>query len=188
MSEENDCENSQEDKTPGIFSWQELVTQDPAASTAFYSDLFGWTTETMPMPTGDYTFFNAGERPVAGMVKPPKEDVPTSWIGYVTVEDLDATVAKAEGLGAHVLRPRDGRPGQGPLRLHRRPTGGNDRVLAVRLGRFKLRCALWSEWNLHPARRSERADEHPRSRCNAAGCRFRRYPLSLPASPLPPKP
>jgi len=31
MSEENDCE-SKEDKSPGIFSWRELITSDTEGS------------------------------------------------------------------------------------------------------------------------------------------------------------
>lgn len=113
MSEE-DC--SGEDKTPGIFSWRELVTRDLEGSTKFYTDLLGWTTDTMEMPGGmDYTMFMAGERPVAGMMKPPAEkgDVPTTWISYITVEDLDATVAKAQELGAHLCMPPTEIPGKG---------------------------------------------------------------------------
>lgn len=112
---ENDCESSAEDKTPGIFSWRELVTQDPEGSTKFYTNLFGWTTMTMPMPGGDYTMFMNNDQPVAGMVKPPAEkgDVPTTWINYVTVEDVDASVAKALELGASVCIPRTEIPGKG---------------------------------------------------------------------------
>jgi predicted enzyme related to lactoylglutathione lyase len=70
----------------------------------------------MPMPNGmEYTMFMAGDRPAAGMVKPPAEkgDVPTTWISYITVEDLDATVAKAQELGAHLCMPVTDIPGKG---------------------------------------------------------------------------
>jgi hypothetical protein len=110
----DDC--NEEDKTPGIFSWRELVTQDLEGSSKFYTDLLDWTTNTMPMPGGmDYTMFMAGDRPVAGMIKPPaeKSDVPTSWVSYITVEDLDATIAKAQELGAHLCMPVTEMPGKG---------------------------------------------------------------------------
>ena len=42
----------------GAFTWSELVTPDPAAVAPFYNAVFGWTDETVPMPTGDYTVFN----------------------------------------------------------------------------------------------------------------------------------
>ena len=104
----DDCATD-EDKTPGIFSWRELVTQDPEGSRKFYTELFGWTEETMPMPGGmDCTIFKNGDTPVAVVMKPPgeKADIPTTWINYVTVEDLEATVAKAQDLGdGHLCMP-----------------------------------------------------------------------------------
>ena len=115
MSEENnDCENSAEDKSPGIFIWREMITQDVDGSTKFYTELFGWTVDSMEMGPGmKYDMFMQGERPVAGMMKSPKEDAPTSWINYVTVEDLEATVEKAQALGAHLCMPITEIPGKG---------------------------------------------------------------------------
>ena len=42
---------------------------DAARSTAFYSDLFGWTPEVMPMPDFNYTAFKLGSEYVAGMIR-----------------------------------------------------------------------------------------------------------------------
>ena len=113
MSEEG---KNAEDKTPGIFSWQELISQDVEASTAFYSTLLGWTVETMDMGGGkSYSMFKIGERPIAGMMGTPaeKSDIPTTWVSYITVEDLDATVAKAVELGAKICVPPTEIPGKG---------------------------------------------------------------------------
>lgn len=115
MSEEqNDCENSGEDKTPGIFSWREMITQDVEGSTAFYTELFGWTVESMEKG-GDSTYdiFTQGDHPIAGMIKSPKEDAPTTWINYITVENLEATVEKAQALVAHLCIPISEIPGKG---------------------------------------------------------------------------
>lgn len=40
-------EKNKEDKTPGKICWHELITSDTEGSKAFYSGLFGWTTEEM---------------------------------------------------------------------------------------------------------------------------------------------
>ncbi|MFZ0712199.1 MAG: hypothetical protein WAM53_19320, partial [Terrimicrobiaceae bacterium] len=44
--------------------------------------------------------------PVAGMIvlPPEAESMPVMWMGYVTVEKLEASVAKAVELGAKVLK------------------------------------------------------------------------------------
>lgn len=65
------------------------------------------------MPTGTYHCLMAGDRPVAGLVQAPAAEVPTQWNSYVTVEDLDAAVAKAEELGATICMPATAIPGKG---------------------------------------------------------------------------
>ena len=99
-------EKPQEDRTPGIFSWNELMTSDVAAGASLNERLFGWTREVMPMPQGEYHFFKCGDRPVAGMVQISEEmgPIPPHWCAYVTVEGIDASVAQAQELGGQVLK------------------------------------------------------------------------------------
>ena len=44
----------------GQFSWNELLTTDPGAATKFYTQLFGWTAQEMPMPDFTYTIVKHG--------------------------------------------------------------------------------------------------------------------------------
>ncbi len=92
-------------KTHGAISWSELMTNDATAAAKFYSDVFGWRTEVMPMPTGEYTVANIGDAAVAGIMKKPEAEMPVVWAFYVTVDDVDETVKQAEGLGATVVVP-----------------------------------------------------------------------------------
>lgn len=96
------------DKTPGIIGWSELLTPSKTTSVEFYSKLFGWNTEDMEMPSGDtYTIFKLGDRPIAGCFTPPEgAQVPSMWLNYINVEDLDASVEKAQALGATVCTER----------------------------------------------------------------------------------
>jgi len=120
MSEENSCN---EDKTPGIFSWNELSSQDIEGSVDFYTGLLGWTADVMEMPGGmTYTMFMNGERPVAGLMEPPV-DVPAHWLSYITVENLEATVSKAEGLGAKTIVPPTTVPEKGRFAVITDPQG-----------------------------------------------------------------
>jgi predicted enzyme related to lactoylglutathione lyase len=101
MSEEG---SNEMDKTPGIFSWNELMTRDAAASAKFYTALFGWSREEMDMQGYTYSMFKSGDRAVCGMfaLSPEAESMPVMWMPYVTVEDLEASVARAKELGATV--------------------------------------------------------------------------------------
>jgi hypothetical protein len=86
----------------GEFSWNELISTDVAASKKFYSSLFGWQAEAFA-GGGDYTIFKQGETMVGGLMACPKSGMPAHWLPYVTVEDVDASAAKAKSLGAQVV-------------------------------------------------------------------------------------
>ena len=53
---------------PGAPSWFETITTDVPRATAFYSELFGWAPEVMPMAGFEYTTFKIGETYVAGLM------------------------------------------------------------------------------------------------------------------------
>jgi uncharacterized protein len=96
----------------GRFVWYELLTTDPAAAEAYYSEVVGWGTQPIAGPDGPYVLFTAGEMPVCGMMKQPepakKRGAPPAWLGYVMVDDVDAAADQARHLGAAIhTQPRD---------------------------------------------------------------------------------
>lgn len=112
MSEQNappeeDCEPKQEPGKPGSIGWRECMTPDPAAAISFYTALFGWTTETMPMGDMEYTMLVNDGVPFAGVqgIPPEMGNVPPHWLEYVIVEDAKASEAKILELGGQVLQP-----------------------------------------------------------------------------------
>ena len=92
---------------PGSFSWNELNTRDVDAAKSFYAAVFGWECETMQMGPMTYTEIKLNGRPVGGMTGMDNvpADVPPHWLTYFSVDDTDATVAKAQELGGSVLVP-----------------------------------------------------------------------------------
>jgi len=93
--------------TPGTFSWTDLTTTDQGAAKAFYAGLFGWEFEDLPI--GDGVFYSmatlAGKNVAAISPQPEQQrdaGAPPVWNSYVTVEDADATLARARELGATV--------------------------------------------------------------------------------------
>jgi uncharacterized protein len=88
---------------PGTFSYVELATTDAAGAKEFYPGLFGWETHDQQVGEGmTYTMCLLDGR-VAGAVYQSQEPPHPAWLSYVTVEDADATAAKAEELGANVI-------------------------------------------------------------------------------------
>lgn len=81
----------------------ELHTGDLARAKTFYSGLFGWNLQDLPMPGGStYTMINVGEGTGGGMMGDP--GTPPHWLAYIGVEDAAAATAKAQSLGATVVQ------------------------------------------------------------------------------------
>ncbi len=86
--------------TPGRFVWHELNTQDPERSERFYRELFGWTFDS---EHGGYVHILASGQPVGGVLKAPSPHVPTHWLPYVSVEDVDEATDLARTAGCTAL-------------------------------------------------------------------------------------
>src|SRR5690349_7730900 len=112
----------------GSFCWLELGTTDRKSGKAFYSNLFGWTGEDMPMgPDMVYTIFRTGSDDVAGGYELMKDQldahVPPHWMLYVRVDDADASASKATALGAKQIVPPSDIPKVGRFAVIQDPTG-----------------------------------------------------------------
>jgi predicted enzyme related to lactoylglutathione lyase len=95
----------------GTPSYVELIAPDPAAGAAFYSALFGWEIEELPLPEeaggGVYRQGKIDGDTVCGISgqMPGMEGHPAFWGVYLTVDDIDATTAKVEAAGGKVEAP-----------------------------------------------------------------------------------
>lgn len=112
-------------KQHGVFSWNELVTNDIAGAKAFYSELLGWKLNDMKTDLGSYTMASAGETEVAGIMDIPKEaeGMPPTWGAYVTVDDVKAMQANVEKLGGKIISPPQDIPDIGCFMVIQDPQG-----------------------------------------------------------------
>ncbi len=97
--------------TPGTFCWTDLTTTDQDAAKAFYGGLLGWEADDRPV-VGDGAYYSIMRRDghdVAAIAPqpPPQREAgaPPMWNSYVSVEDADATAARAQELGASLHAP-----------------------------------------------------------------------------------
>ena len=98
------------DKEHGVFSWNELLTTNVSAAKAFYREALGWELEDMSTPGIPYTIAKKGNREVAGIMAIPDNNpgMPPNWGSYVTVDDVDARVARVKSLGGRLCHgPQD---------------------------------------------------------------------------------
>ncbi len=92
----------------GKFVWFTLYTQDVDRAKAFYGELFGWTTDEMPMPDGTYFVFKNGEVPVGGTRAPQDNKAPAHWQSYLSVADVDGKAKEVHAAGGKVMvKPHD---------------------------------------------------------------------------------
>lgn len=119
-------------KTHGAFSWCELMTTDPAAAAAFYGNLFGWAVQDMDMGSGSYLVVKAGEAAVGGIMgMPPGAPArPPAWGCYVTVDNVEQTLARCGELGGQTLMPPMDVPGVGRMAVLRDPQGAVLSIMA----------------------------------------------------------
>ena len=112
-------------KTHGAFSWCELMTSDPQAAADFYGKLLGWTFDTMEMGMGPYRVVKAADTSIGGVMGMPPDGgpMPPMWGCYVTVQDVDATVAQCTALGGKVCMPQTDIPGVGRMAVLQDPQG-----------------------------------------------------------------
>ncbi len=83
----------------------ELHTNDLARARQFYTSLFGWKLQDMPMPGngGTYTMIDVGGGTGGGMMLNQAPGTPSHWLAYVGVDDINASTKKARELGAKVI-------------------------------------------------------------------------------------
>lgn len=88
---------------PGMFCWIELATNDAAASKTFYTSLFGWAANDMPIPDGVYTMLQKNGHDLGALYQ--TKEIPPNWATYIAVANVDEASAKAADLGATIVAP-----------------------------------------------------------------------------------
>ena len=88
----------------------ELHTGNLPRACAFYTQLFGWRVERVPVGRGSYLALGLGDGIEGGVVE--RETKRALWLPYVEVADVAEATNDARRLGASVLlEPREGPAG-----------------------------------------------------------------------------
>jgi uncharacterized protein len=88
---------------PGALTMNQLNTSDPEAAERFYGDLFGWRFESVSEEP-PYWGIHLGDRLNGGMMPlPPGAPMPSHWLVYFGVDDLDAAAERIGSSGGTVM-------------------------------------------------------------------------------------
>ena len=90
---------------PGTVTWQDLTVEDAERIRDFYQSVVGWKPEPVHVGTyADFVMTSEGSE-IAGVchARGANAGLPPVWLIYITVEDLDHSIAECERLGGSVL-------------------------------------------------------------------------------------
>ncbi|MEO6582004.1 MAG: VOC family protein [Sphingomicrobium sp.] len=112
----------------GSYVWYELLTADPDGAKAFYDAVIGWNIEAQPSGEMDYRMINRADGSNAGGVMRLTDEMSANgarptWLGYVAVDDVDASVGSIEKAGGKALKAAFDIPNVGRIALVADPQG-----------------------------------------------------------------
>lgn len=123
----------------GEFIWYELITPRSDSAESFYGPLLGWEFGNGGQAEIDYRIITATESssgsavPVGGVLQmtPEMRDcgVQPGWLGYISVDDVDAIVSAVESSGGVVHMPATDIPHVGRIALLSDPQGATFYVM-----------------------------------------------------------
>lgn len=89
----------------GTIGWMDLTVPNATEVKDFYANVTGWKAE--PVSMGDYDDYNmtANGEPKAGVChkQGPNSNIPSQWMIYINVRDLDESRAQCEANGGKLL-------------------------------------------------------------------------------------
>jgi len=128
---ETDAPAIREDGGPnpsGDFIWYELMTADPEGAKAFYDAVIGWTISEGAPEFNGYRMIGTSDGKSAGGLLPLTDEMqqhgarPT-WLGYISVADVDRAVTGIEAAGGKALMPAFDIPNVGRIAMVADPQG-----------------------------------------------------------------
>ena len=88
----------------------EIRSADPDKTREFFADLFGWKIASEGAFPG-YTFIDTGVPGGTYVAIGPRQGAEDEVLFFVAVEDVAATLARAEQLGGRIVQPAQQVPG-----------------------------------------------------------------------------
>ncbi|MCG7392289.1 VOC family protein [Microvirga sp. ACRRW] len=140
----------------GDFIWYELLTTDTDAASRFYGAVLGWQARPMEGASHDYNNFAVNGVDVAGFMKlregAEKSCMRPCWLGYVGVDDVDATVENIMKAGGAQYMPPTDIPSVGRMAMMADPQGvafyvmrGESEETSPSFSQSKLGHCHWNE-------------------------------------------
>ena len=117
----------------GQFCWNELATTDLAAAQKFYTELLGWNIKESNDAGMVYNEIVVNGQHIGGLyqMRPEQAGMPSYWMAYVAVDDVDAAARRAEELGGTIRVPPMDIPHTGRFTVITDPTGATIALITL---------------------------------------------------------
>jgi hypothetical protein len=127
---------------PGRIVWHDLLTEDADVTQRFYSELFGWEFETVPVALGfgeslNYSIISNKGVPIGGMVDTSGFDNPqnqSQWVSFISTADIEQSVKVLQASGGLLQAGPVDLGARGQLALVADPQGALFALLQTRDG------------------------------------------------------
>ncbi|TWG08928.1 hypothetical protein FHU35_111557 [Saccharopolyspora dendranthemae] len=103
----------------GAPGWSDLTSHDVEAAREFYTGLFGWRW----VQRCEYNIAFRDDTPVAGLMKPESDDIPTAWTLYLECGSTRRATERIRALGGKVIIPPTDTPGHEMFMIAEDPGG-----------------------------------------------------------------
>ncbi len=110
-------------QTDNGWIWQEVWSDNPEQSKAFYQSLGNYSAQSKPLNNGNYSYLALNGTPAIGFVKKPDAEIGNTWVNYIKVADVDATLLKVTAAGGIVLMAPNDKVRNGSVAIIRDPAG-----------------------------------------------------------------
>ena len=110
-------------QTDNGWIWQEVWSDNPEQSKAFYQSLGNYSAQSKPLNNGNYSYLALNGKPAIGFVKKPDAEIGNTWVNYIKVADIDATLLKVTSAGGIVLMAPSDKVRSGSVAIIRDPAG-----------------------------------------------------------------
>lgn len=132
--------------TQGSFVWYELWTRDPPGALSRYARVLGWRRESMTLAGDEYPMLaHEGVLQVGVLPSDGSKPVHRGWLGYMQVDDVDASAGRVARLGGAIVQPPYDLPEVGASAIVRDPHGAAFGLFRPRDPAPASTCVHWHE-------------------------------------------
>jgi len=110
----------------GKFTWYDIFTDNMPGTTGFYSELFGWSFQSIPDSKGNIQTILKDGRPIGNAIsitKSRNEESGSQWLSYMSVPNVDSAVQIVEDNHGIIHTAAKQLPDRGRVAVARDPQG-----------------------------------------------------------------